>query len=450
MKTKITLLIMLASFAFLAATDQVTVYNDNFALVRTNTKLDLTKGMQSYFFENIPSTIEANSVIVESNSKGLEIFSQNYEYDLANTSKILTKYIGKEIEIITKSDNKFEGMLIFQDHETIGIQDENGKLDLIRVAEIRNFNLAKLPENFFLKPTLHWKLQTNNKGKFPIELSYICTGMSWNVTYNAVWNDEAGHLEVNSWVTMNNVSGKAFENIKLKLVAGEVNKIRSNEYRYDRSGLQEFAAMDMMAKGGSPSFEEKAFHDFHMYTLSGKVSVNHNQTKQLRLYPTTLVKAKSRYVYKTHGTKIASMIVFDNTEKDGLGKPLPKGTIKIYKTDSADDNMEFIGEDNISHTPVEEEISLTTGYAFDLVGETTVLDTKKISRHITQKQMQVKLKNRYEVKKEIVVKHNIYGDWEITKENVHYEKKKSNEIEFKRILTSGEEFILTWTETIEH
>jgi hypothetical protein len=442
------LIIVVLSLTALFATDQVTVYNDNFALVRTQTGIQLDKGMQSYFFEDIPSTIEASSVIVESNSKGIEIFSQNYEYDLANTSKILMKYIGKDIEVITKSDNKFWGKLIFQDFETIGIQNDNGKLDLVRVAEIRNFNLDKLPANFFLKPTLHWQLKTYKKGKFPIDLSYLCSGMSWNVTYNAVWDDDAGNMEINSWVTMNNVTGKAFEDTKLKLVAGEVNKVKKNEYRYDRGGMQGFADMEM-AKG-APSFEEKAFHDFHIYSLSDNVSINNNQTKQLRLYHTAQVKARSRYEYRTHGTKIASIIVFDNSEKEGLGKPLPKGAFKIYKIDNADNNMEFIGEDHISHTPIEEEVSLTTGYAFDLVGETTTLDTKKISRFITQKQMSVKLKNRSEKEKEIVVKHNIYGDWDITNENVHYEKKKSNEIEFKRILKAGEEFVLTWTETIEH
>ncbi|MCD4819240.1 MAG: DUF4139 domain-containing protein [Candidatus Cloacimonetes bacterium] len=444
------MIVLILTFTTLLAIDQVTVYNDNFALVRTQTELNLTKGLQSFYFENIPSTIEASSVIVESNKKGLEIFSQNYEYDLANTSKILMKYIGKDIEVITKSDNKFSGKLIFQDFETIGIQDDSGKLDLVRVLEIRNFNLTKLPANFFLKPTLHWRLQAKKKGKYSIDLSYLCTGLSWNVTYNAVWNDVAGNLEINSWVTMNNTTGKAFEDTKLKLVAGEVQKKRRYDKHYGEIFETTVLATSFVDNGRAHKFEEKAFHDFHIYTLSDNVSINNNQVKQLRLYPTAQVKAKSRYEYRTKGDKIKSMVVFDNSEQDGLGKPLPKGIFKIYKIDNADNNMEFIGEDNISHTPLEEEITLTTGNAFDIVGETIVVDTKKISKYINQRQMSVILKNRSKKPKEIIVVHFIRGDWEITKENVQYNKKKSNEIEFTKKLKAGEEFKITWTETVEH
>jgi len=272
--------------------------------------------------------------------------------------------------------------------------------------------------------------------------------MSWDVTYNAVWDDDAGNLEINSWVTINNTTGRAFEDTKLKLVAGEVQKQYSyNEYEADAMFEKRVLGY---GSGGAPAFEEKAFHDFHIYTLSDNVYINNNQIKQLRLYPTALTNAKSRYEYKTNSKKVTSKIVFQNSKQDGLGKPLPKGTFKIYKIDSADNNMEFIGEDNINHTPLDEEVSITTGYAFDLIGETAVLDTKKISRYITQKKMSVTLKNRSEKNKEINVIHYIYGDWEITDENIKYKKKKSNEIEFNKKLKAGEEFKITWTETIDH
>jgi len=447
MKTKIFLMLTFFS-AILIAQNQVTIYNENFSLIRTTLDLELGKGFQEYDMDDIPIMIEANSVIIKPLKDGLEIFSQNYEYDLANSNKILQKYIGKEIEVVSKTDDKFLGQLQFVDGSTVGILEKTtNKLILVKSAEIRNFNLAELPDNFYLKPTLHWKLITKKAGKYPIDLSYICRGMSWEVTYNAVWNDTKNEMGINSWVTITNETGKAFADTKLKLIAGDVQKLKK---RYGEH-LDTRMSFTLESEGkGVPSFEEKSFHDFHLYTLSDKVSINNNQTKQITLFPTAIAKANSRYEYQTYTDKIASKIEFKNSEVDGLGMPLPKGIVKIYKLDEADDNLEFIGEDRIDHTAAEEKVTLTTGYAFDLIGETEVTDTRKISRTISEKDIVVTLKNRSKETKTINVIHYISGDWEILKNNVPFKKEKANQIEFEKTLKPGTTFEITWTERIEY
>ena len=441
-------LALILTFAFLQAEDQVTIYNENFSLIRSSLTLDLQAGLQSYFMDNIPITIEANSVIIKPLKPGFEIFSQNYEYDLANSDKILQKYIGKEIVVITKSDDKFKGILQFNDYQALGIIEKTTKkLNLIRIEEIRNFNLTELPDNFFLKPTLHWKLNAKEEGSYPLDLSYICRGMGWDVTYNAVWNDKENILDINSWVTITNETGKAFQDVKLKLVAGDVQKFVKKhipEYR-DLS-------LEMVGTGaqGIPEFEEKAFHDFHLYTLSDRVSINNLQTKQLRLYPTAEVKADSKYEYLTYGEKIASKIHFKNSKKNGLGMPLPKGIVKIYKLDKADNNLEFIGEDRIDHTAKDEEVELITGYAFDLIGETKVTKQEKISNKIHEKDISVTLKNRSTDTKKTVIVHHLSGYWSIFNETETYEKKDANKIEFEVTLKPDSTTEVTWTERIEY
>jgi len=448
MKTRLFLALIL-TFAFLQAEDQVTIYNENFSLIRSSLTLDLKKGLQSYYMDNIPSTIEANSVIIKPLKTGFEVFSQNYEYDLANSDKILQKYIGKEIVVITKSDDKFRGTLQFNDHQSVGIiESTSKKLNLIRVEEIRNFNLAELPDNFFLKPTLHWRLNTKQAGSYPLDLSYICKGMGWNVTYNTVWNDKENILEINSWVTITNNTGKTFKDIKLKLVAGDVQKVQ--EFRQKRHIKEYGLSLDGLAGSSAPEFEEKAFHDFHLYTLSDKVSINNKQTKQLRLYPTASVRAESKYEYQTYEEKISSMIEFTNSKKSGLGLPLPKGIIKIYKLDETDNNLEFIGEDRINHTAIKEEVKLTTGFAFDIIGETKVVLQRKISKNIHEKDMSVTLKNRSSDSKKIVIVHHLSGFWSIFNENETYEKKDANKIEFEVTLKADSTYEVTWTERIEY
>ena len=445
MKISVSLLICLS--VVLLTANQVTIYNDNFALVRSSLDLQLEKGIQSYFMDDIPRTIEANSVIINPLKGKIGILSQNYEYDLANTTQILNKYIGKEIEVVAKNEIVFSGTLQFHDFQTIGIiEDNTKKLILIQLSEIQNISLASLPDNFFLKPTLHWKLSADKSGKYPIDFSYLCSGMAWEVTYNTIWNDQDEELIINSWVTINNNTGKSFNDIKLKLIAGEVAKKkmvsggRSKEVMYSMDAIS--------AK--SPEFEEKAFHDFHMYTLSENVTINNNQTKQLELFPVKSVKAASRYEYYTYSNDISSKIVFMNNKKSGLGEPLPKGIVKIYKLDKADDQMEFIGEDNINHTARDEEVILTSGNAFDLVGETSVTASRKISSRSNEKDMSISLRNRSKNEKEIVVIHNLNGDWSITNNNLNYQKKSATKIEFSRKLKAGEEFEIKWTEKINY
>jgi len=444
MKFKIFILIVFV-VTCLNAKNQVTIYNENFSLVRSSIDLTLSKGIQSYFMDDIPSTIEANSVIIKPLNGNIEIFSQNYEYDLANTSKILEKYIGKDIEIIAEDDIKFIGKLQFNDSSTIGIIEKNtDKLILIQRDEIRNISLTELPKNFFLKPTLHWRLNVPKAGNFPIDFSYICTGMKWDVTYNTVWNEDTGKLEINSWVTIINKTGKAFIDTKLKLIAGDVQKIKK---QLDQRSYAKFAVAAEDA--GVPDFSEKAFHDFHMYTLSENVNINNNQTKQLRLFPTKIVNAEPRYEYITGSTDIQSKIKFFNSKKDGLGIPLPKGVVKIYKKDDADNELEFIGENALDHTAKDEEIILTTGNAFDLVGKTIVVERLKLSTKIVERKLKVMLKNRSGKTKAITIIHNLYGNWTIMKNNLSFKKKSATLIEFEKELKPDEVYELTWTERIE-
>jgi len=186
-----------------------------------------------------------------------------------------------------------------------------------------------------------------------------------------------------------------------------------------------------------------------MYTLSENVNINNNQTKQLRLFPTKIVNAESRYEYSTGSTDVQSKIKFINSKKDGLGIPLPKGIVKIYKKDDADNELEFIGEDNLDHTAKDEEILLTTGNAFDLVAETITIERRKISNRIYERDMKVTLKNRSGKTKTVIVLHNLYGDWTIMKNSLSFKKKSATLIEYEKELKPNEVYELTWTERTE-
>lgn len=416
MKSRILLitLLLITSTLPLLAEEWITIYNDDLSLIRSKFELNLPAGRTKYNFDDITSRIIPASVIVSGH--GIRVAEQNYEYDLAGKHQIMAKYLDQEVIAVMNDQSKLRGILKFFDGANLGIIEAGtDRLLVIADSEVQWIQFAALPANFYTKPTLAWELLVPKKGKFPVQMSYLSGGFSWDVTYNAVWSGE--RLLLNSWVTINNRSGKGFEDVNLKLIAGDINQIR--EQYYDKGGYGRNMMMESDVAMSAPAFEEKAFHDFHMYSLDQKVSFANNQTKQMELYPPQSVIANAVYEYPTFASGVNSIIRFVNTENQGLGKPLPKGSIKVYKADS-DGNLEFIGEDSIKHTSVNEELNVTTGRAFDLVSSTQVRNQKSVSNRVSEREIHVTLKNNSKEAKRINVVHQLSGNARIVETELRY------------------------------
>ncbi len=428
----------------LLAEEWITIYNDDLSLVRSRFELDLQNGRQEYNFDDITNRINPASVIVTGG--GIRVAEQNYEYDLAGKYQIMAKYLDREVMVITKDQSKLRGILKFTDGSSIGIiENGTGRLLVISDSETQWIQLAELPANFYTKPTLHWSLIAPKAGKYPVQMTYLSGGFSWDVTYNTVWDEKT--LLLNSWVTINNRSGRAFDDVNLKLIAGDVNQVYTG---YNGAGM----AADRMKvsaayEAAAPSFEEKAFHDFHMYTLDQKVSFANNQTKQLELYAPQNVKATAQYEYPVYSNGVKSMIKFKNTAENGAGKPMPKGTIKVYKQDT-DGNLEFIGEDSIDHTSKNEEVAINTGTAFDLMASTRVKEQKQVSQRVTERLIQVTLKNNSETKKTINITHQLDTNTTLIQSDLKYTKDSNDKVTFTTDVDPSKELIFTFKERSEY
>ncbi len=448
MKRSILVLILL-SIAISAcwAEDWLTIYNDDLSLVRSQFDVELEKGSQAYNYDQITSRIEPASVIVTPLKDPIVVAEQNYEYDLANTAQIMLKYIDREVAIITKDQSNYVGMMRFFDGQSIGlVENSTKKLLMISNSEVQVIRLAELPPNFYTKPTLHWNLIAPKKAKYPLQMTYLTGGFSWNVTYNTIWDGKK--LIFNSWVTIGNTSGKGFENVNLKLIAGEVNKIRQDYYS-GRGGMAKSMMMDNMSDAAAPEFTEKAFHDFHMYTLDQKVSFANNQTKQIQLFPTKDVKAEGRYEYYLFGDAVQSIITFKNTADQGMGIPLPKGVIKVYKMDS-DNNLEFIGEDQIDHTGRNETVRINTGKAFDLVGKSMVTNQRTVSQRVSERTVQVTMRNNSLENKSIGVLYQLNANTKIISSEKPYDTDQNRKVTFVVDIQPNKEFVFSFVERTEY
>jgi len=430
---------------------EVTVYNSNLGVVKEYRTNYLDSGLNTVLYEGVASAIDPSSVKLKSLNGNIEVLEQNYQYDIVSKEKILEKYIGKDItayQIYGDKKELVEGTLLSHNGDQLILKGKDGQ---IHILSVNDMVLPDLPEGLITKPTLEWLVESKEPKNHTLELSYMTGGMSWNADYVVVANDKDDKLDLNGWVTVRNNAGTTFENAKLKLVAGDVNRVYAPTPTRDGDMY-----MEKTLNAGSSQFVEQSLFEYHMYDLQRKTTLKNNEEKQLSLLTSNDISVEKEYIYDdlsgwyyggswsdASEKKVKVMLNFDNSEKNNLGIPLPKGTVKVFKKDSAG-KLQFIGEDSIDHTPKDETIRLFVGQAFDIVGERKQMDMKLLSNWY-EYTWEVTLRNHKNEDITVTVLENTGGDWEITKENVDHIKESNNKIKWKVPVKANGEAKLTYT-----
>ncbi|MCD6229337.1 MAG: DUF4139 domain-containing protein [Candidatus Diapherotrites archaeon] len=432
---------------------ELTIYNDNLALVKENRTIDLAKGLNKVEFKDVASGIDATSVMfTDTKYPSTFVVEQNYEYDIVSKNKLLEKFLEKEITVsVNKSDGgseEYTGKLLSYS-DGILLETLQG---VVSLSSVQKISFPTLADGLLTKPTLVWQIYTDNAGERSTQTSYLTTGMTWNADYVAKLSENDDSLDLKGWVTVKNASGTTYPNSKLKLVAGDVNRVYDTPRYLDYNVMYE---KSMAGAAYSPEqFEEESLFEYHMYSLGRNTDIKNNQTKQISLLSSSDVSADKEFVYdgSRFGTKVRTIINLKNSEEQGLGMPLPKGKVRVYKEDSQG-QLQFVGEDLIDHTPKDEEIELFIGNAFDIVGERKQTDRTEISRSVVRFTFEITLKNHKETNVEVTVPEHLYGwkNWTITSKTDPYEKIDSNTIEFKvNVPADGEKKITYTVEYIDY
>ena len=418
----------------------VTIYNQNLGVVRDVRSIDLKSGVSKIAITDVAQSIDPTSVHIKLNGDVLE---QNYQYDLVSLNKILQKYVDNNIHLISNNNEIVEGTLLSSNGGQIVLRKPDGGLLMLPNIVNYRFSVGSLPEGLITKPTLLWTVDAARSGNQDVEISYQTAGMNWHAEYVALLNNDDSKIDLNCWVSIENNSGATYKNANLKLVAGDVNLVSNVVPRtYDIQGFQK---SNMSAE----QFKERGFFEYHIYDLQRSTTLSQNETKQISLFETPGIKVNkkyyygSNYYYGNNAGKVAVIVEFDNTKENGLGIPLPKGKIRIYKTDG--NSNEFIGEDMIDHTPNRERIKLKIGNAFDVLAEESQTDHKKISDKVYEDSYKITLKNRKQENIVVEVERNLGLNWEILNSNIKYTKKNAQTIVFHVPVNQDSETKLTYT-----
>ena len=413
----------------------VTVYNSNIALVRDVRNISIPSGAFRLKFMDIAATVNPATVHFRSltDPTKLEVTEQNYEYDLLDPAKLLHKYVGKEI---TLERSYFDNNTTKREQiKATLLADNNGTVwkignDIVTNPAVESYHFPEVPANLYDHPTLLMSLENSGARKQQIETSYLANGLTWNADYVLTVGRDDKVADLDGWVTIGNNSGTAFHNAKLQLVAGDLNRLPEPQ----RMRAMEMVAAAPMAKGAN-QFQQENFSEYHLYSLGRKTSVEDKETKQISLLEGTNVPVNKvfvvngqNYYYRSQqnpGSPIKDAVMvyykFKNEEKAGLGMPLPSGNLRVYQKDSRGGVL-FIGEDSISHTPKDEEITVHIGNAFDVVSERKQTDYKRIDNHVTEMEYEITLRNHKDTPIVVEVNEPIGGDWEMLNSSFKYTK----------------------------
>ncbi|MBD3217599.1 MAG: hypothetical protein GF310_04930 [candidate division Zixibacteria bacterium] len=433
--------VMLLSSA-LYADLAVTVYNQNLGVVKDQRSIDFQKGKFEYSLVDVPSQIDPTSVHFKllQNPDAAALLEQNYRYDLVGFNKILDKYIDKTIEMVHEDGRIYSGTLLSHDGNTVTLMKPDNSLEVVQTEKITKFDFPKLPEGLITKPTLVWLFDSELSGSQDAEVSYMTKGMNWHAEYVGVISQKDDYLDISAWVSIENNSGATFKDAKLKLVAGDLNLVPDRPV-VRREPVYVTGEIAQAARG----FEEKAFFEYHLYTLPRTTSLANKEIKQISLFEPTTTPVDKKYVY-TGRSDVKVNLEFMNSEENGMGMPLPAGKVRIMKRDS-DNALEFVGEDRLDHTPRDEKVELFLGNAFDLVGERIVHDVRVIAKGVSEEDVEIKLRNHKEDEEvEIIVRLRLpRSKVKILKSNFEYNRVDAHTVEFVVPVKPDEEKILTYT-----
>ena len=459
-----------------AAEPALTIYNQNFAVVRDTVPLDLKAGATAVHYAGATAQVEPDSVILRdpAGKHSLQILEQNYRNDPVSEPLLLSMFEGKTIEFQNErmKDNTMAREIIPGKIIRSGFVPGGGnEQPIIEVNGKLQFTLPGQPlfpdlgSDTILKPAFNWLLQSDTAGKFDAEVGYVTGGFDWSASYNLVSPEKGDFVDLVGWITMNNNSGKTFENAKIKLLAGDVNKIQPQQ-NFDRFVMRKNALAMMAPAAAAPAVSEKAFDEFHLYSIARATTLHDRETKQVEFVHAEKMYAPTIYVYdgaegyrfyglnydqgygQTDSKKIIVQREFVNDETNQLGIALPAGKLRFYRRDT-DAQLQFVGENTIDHTPRKETIRVTTGNSFDLVGERkqTNFRVDTADKWIDET-FEIKLRNRKkDAPVEIRVVEHLYrwSNWNVTAKSDNFTKKDAQTIEFRIPVKPDEEKTVTYT-----
>jgi hypothetical protein len=415
--------------------------------------VQLGRGRSELRFTDVAALIDPTTVTFTSlTDAAARVLEQNFQFDLVSTDKLLLKFIDQPLTVersLPGGTLSTTSGTLLSSVDGLVLRGADGNITALRDYAALRF--PDLPGGLITRPTLLWDISSQRGGTQRARVTYQTGGVTWWADYNLLFSEgrdaSNGFVDLSAWVSIINQSGASYPEARLKLIAGDVNRVQPGR------PPRELMMRAQAAEGDAAGFEEQAFDEFHLYTLGRRTTLPNNSTKQIELFDQAKkVPAQRLLVYSsnalnfgggryedpnfpaTGSSKVDSYLQFRNDRTSGLGVPLPAGRIRVSRLDAADGSLEFIGEDAIGHTPRDEQVRVKLGSAFDVIGERKQVDFRSDSRaRWIEEEVEVTLRNHKEEEVEVQVREFLFrwSNWQILSSSQGFEKEDARTILFK-------------------
>lgn len=416
----------------------VTVYNQNFGVVRETRRLKLGSGRVELSFKDVSANIQPETVRLNSLTKGalFEVLEQNYRYDLLTPAKLLEKYVGKQVSVY-----RYNQKTGTEEKKTAEVLSVEGGVTLRLDGEVTtNFDgryaFAEVPANLLDKPTLVWLLQSD-RAEQRVEVTYLTKNLNWRADYVLKLDATDTKADLNGWVTLDNRTGTSYENAALRLVAGDVNRV--TPVTLDAAASYERAEE---SRADVRQFKEEGLFEYHLYSLGRPTTLLDKETKQVSLLSAEGIGVKKKLVFvgQPHyfrgqygqlvsSQKLGVFVELVNSEKNRLGMPLPKGTVRVYKADQSG-ALQFVGEDAIDHTPRDEKLSFKLGEAFDVVGDRVQKEWTQLSNCSAESAFDIEIRNHKDTDEQVEISEPTGAEWQVLQNSHPFVKVDAGTLRF--------------------
>jgi hypothetical protein len=438
-----------------------------FAVVVQTTTVTMKAGENVVQLTGVPVSIDPTTVgLRDLTEPEADVLEQSFEYDLASVDKLLSKYVGQTITVVTDSGTTAGTLLTF-DAAQLVLETKDSQTPIQIIQRGKSLRDIRFPELAGLRkePALVWKIKAKKEGKHDLEVTYLTWGLAWSTDYTMVLSADQKKVDFSGWLSVANTSGAKFAGAKIKLIAGDVHRAASQQQQQQQPQYDEYGNyIDPNSQPSRPRYEYSVPTGA---TLEG--------TKQVELFKPISASGGKVYMYEyvpRYATyyqrqsypqmdpgldgyqgqpkpinEVAEFLEVKNTDKNGLGVSLPAGKVRIYRRGD-DGGLALISEENMLHTGKDGEIRVRVGQTTDITGERKQVDFQvdERAKEIREK-FEIRLKNKRKEAVEVVLMEMPFRwrNWRVDDESVPVVMTGDNRAQFRVKVPAGGDATLTFT-----
>jgi hypothetical protein len=415
---------------------QLTLYSQDFGLVRERRTLEIPAGTHEVEFRDVADGIDPTSLEIHGIAGDpFQLLEQRLESDRISPQRLLELSVGGEVVLVTRTDGGEErtrARLLSTDGP---VYEVDGEIWIRHPGEVV---LPEMPAGLRARPALIWRLQAERGGRRTVEASYLTSGLGWSATYTGRLGPGGKALSMQGWVTLHNRSGIPFDGATVRLVAGDVRRIRR---AVTASGMQMAMAEEMER---APRFRQEPTFEYHLYSLQDPLDLPEHSATQVLLREEDSIPVRRHLTFvgspyaahrptgETRGLRPEIELELENP-----GDPLPGGSFRIYGEEAG--AALFLGEDRIPHTPRGGALKLSVGRAFDVEADRVQTDFQAVAggRYDREAAFRIEVRNHKATVVQVRLREPVPGDWKLLESSIPGTRIDSGTLGFELSVPSG-------------